>query len=238
LVRIPVERFSREMLKAFSSPAPQQFFQAMLEFSTGRCWLPELFRMPLVPAGPLHYHPEGDLLAHSLEVLERVSTRTADPLARFCAFFHDIGKLSTDEAFYPRHFDHEETGFAMAFELCKRLALPGSYAKALAWTSRLHGKVNKFEELRPATRIRVAEKAIKAGITEILPLVALADKPGNGIDQEWRQTVFVAVMNAAQLDIDSEKMNALPPVKRAEFILQKRVERLKAIFLCEERDFF
>ena len=61
LKRIPAERFAREMLKSFSAAEPWRFFQKMLEFGVGRSWLPELFRMPEIPAGPLVHHPEGDL---------------------------------------------------------------------------------------------------------------------------------------------------------------------------------
>src|SRR6185369_9134611 len=77
LAGIPVERFGREILKALSAAEPWRFFMKMLEFDVGRTWLPELFRMPEVPAGPLEYHPEGDLLNHSLQVLERVASGTA-----------------------------------------------------------------------------------------------------------------------------------------------------------------
>jgi tRNA nucleotidyltransferase (CCA-adding enzyme) len=147
LLKIPVERFSREMLKAFAAPDPQSFFRGMVEFSVGRNWLPELFRMAQIPAGPLQNHPEGDLLEHSCEVLERVSSVSADNLARFCAFFHDIGKLATDPVLYPHHHGHEDAGFRTAEQFCRRLALPTDYRRA-PWISRLHGNANRFHELR------------------------------------------------------------------------------------------
>jgi len=77
LASIPVERFSREMLKALEKPEPGRFFQLMLETDAGQGYLPELFRMPHVPAGPLEHHPEGDLFTHSIQVLQRVSSSPA-----------------------------------------------------------------------------------------------------------------------------------------------------------------
>ena len=108
LACLPVERFSREMVKALAGRQPQRFFEQMVQFRLAANWLPELFRMPDIPAGPLQHHPEGDLLTHCLQVLQRVAAVTPDPLTRFCAFFHDIGKLSTDPALYPKHHGHDE----------------------------------------------------------------------------------------------------------------------------------
>jgi len=227
LERIPVERFSREMLKALQGVAPGRFFSRMLATGVGAGLLPELFRMGEIPAGPLQHHPEGDLFTHSLQVLERVSAVTGSELARFCAFFHDIGKLATDPQHYPIHHGHDEAGFASAEDFCRRLALPSDYGRALAWTSRLHGNANRFAELRPSTRIRLACQAARGGIAELLPLISAADKPGSDISAEWRELLAVASMNCAELGIDEEKLALLQPEKRAEFILQRRVELLK-----------
>jgi len=227
LQQIPVERFSREMLKALAASAPQNFFRAMVEFGVGRSWLPELFRMAQIPAGPLQYHPEGDLLTHSLEVLARVAAASASGLARFCALFHDIGKLATEQTLYPQHHGHDEAGFSMAEPFCRRLALPANYGRALAWISRLHGKANRIAALRPATKIRMAEQAIRGGIVDIVPLVAAADKTGNDFSSDWLQVAAVARMTSGELGIDTGKLAAMQPDKRAEFILHRRVETLK-----------
>jgi len=227
LATIPVERFTREMLKALVTPDPERFFLRMLELKIGEDRLPELFRMPHIPAGPLIHHPEGDLFTHAIQVLQRVAERTDDPLARFCALFHDIGKLATDPGLYPRHHGHEEAGFALACTFCNRLRLSATFRTALAWTSRLHGTLNRWPELRDATRIRVAEQAVKAGITDILPLVAQADKPGELKIDEWENAVRIARMSATDLDIDLAHLETIEAGKRADLILQKQVEMLR-----------
>ena len=228
LASIPVERFSREMLKALENREPERFFQLMLETDAGRGYLPELFRMPHIPAGPLDHHPEGDLFTHSSQVLQRVSVISRDPLTRFCAFFHDIGKLDTSPDLYPRHHGHEQAGFVTAQDLCRRLRLPAHYGKALAWVSKLHGRLCKWDELRDATKLRTAGQAIKAGIADILPLVSAADKPGGTKPGTWREALRIAGMSSADLGIDPQVLERMPPDKRVDHILQKRVELFRA----------
>jgi tRNA nucleotidyltransferase (CCA-adding enzyme) len=225
---VPVERFSHEMVKALEGAEPERFFTRMLQFEVGQGFLPELFAMPATPAGPLQIHPEGDLFSHVVQVLQRVAGHTDNPLARFCAFFHDIGKLATDPALYPKHHGHEEAGFDLARSLCERLRLSSDYRAALAWTSKLHGLLNKWDELRDSTRLKTAQQALKAGIGGILPQVSVADKPGGSFKRhEWELTVQVAAMTATDLGIDSARLDEIAPEKRPDYILQKRIEILR-----------
>lgn len=225
---IPVERFSREMVKAFASLTPERFFQHMVELGTGEEFLPELFLMPSIPAGPLKYHPEGDLFTHSVEVLQRASEETDDPLTRFCAFFHDIGKLETNPSLYPRHHGHDQTGFTLAISFCDRLKLPASYRTALAWVSRLHTTINLWDQLRDSTKLRLAEQALKAGISDILPIVSNADKAGGFKPEEWHDTLRVASMTAIELGLCMEELAKVTETKRKDFILQKRIELFRS----------
>jgi len=229
LTSVPVERFSREMLKALEKAEPERFFQFMLEFNIGHSYLPELFRMPHIPAGPLEHHPEGDLFSHSIQVLQRVSAVSRDPLPRFCAFFHDIGKLATPPELYPRHHGHDQAGFGMAMELCRSLRLPTQYGRSLSWISKLHGTFNLWEQLRDATKLRLADQAIKAGIVDILPLVAAADKAGGAEPSEWRVALTVARMSTGDLGIDPLFLERIQPSKRSDQILQKRLQQFRAI---------
>ena len=203
---MPVERFSNEMLKALAHKVPERFFQQMIDFNTGVAFLPELFRMPHIPAGPLRHHPEGDLFSHSIQVLQQVAAQSDDPLARFCAFFHDLGKLATHPGLYPAHHGHDHAGFNMAVEFCNRLCLSVTHRKALAWISSLHGKANLWDSLRDSTKLAMAEQALNAGIVEILPMVAAADKADNPPMSDWNNVVRIAGMNTAEMGIDQEKL--------------------------------
>ncbi len=232
LSRIPMERFSREMLKACSAPRPERFFLAMLKFGVGSGYLPELFRMARIPAGPLRYHPEGDLLTHSIQVMQRVTERSADPLARFCALFHDIGKLSTDPARYPSHHGHDRAGVELARQLCSRLRLSARYRNALAAICRLHMTFNNWEELRDGTRLRAAEQAVKSGITGILPLVSAADRAGSEEPAGWSRAVQVVRMSTIELGMDQQQLEKMPADLRSDLILQLRIERFRQATGC------
>lgn len=229
LESIPVERCTQEMLKGLASQNPEIFFQLMLKYNIGRGFLPELFRMPEIPAGPAEHHPEGDLFTHSIQVLQRVASESVEPEARFCAMFHDIGKLATGPVLYPKHHGHDDAGFPIAVQFCKRLKLPLTYGKALSWVSRLHGKANRWEELRVATKVKMAEQAIKAGIAGILPLVSSADKPGNLPMEGWNAAIGVAGMNTAQLGLSQGQLEGMPAEKRGALVRQRRVEMLRLI---------
>ena len=229
---MPVERFSGELLKALAGEEPGVFLRMMVRYGVGRELLPELFRMAEVPAGPAEHHPEGDLLTHSLQVLERVCGVSTDVLTRFCALFHDLGKLATAPELYPKHHGHDAAGFRAARPFCDRLALPARFRGALGWVNRLHTTANRWEELRSGTKIRLAEEAVRGGVAVILPLVCAADKPDGSGMPGWGEAVRIVRLPAAALGIDPRLLAAvpvagvvpLPPDRRSSFIHQKRVE--------------
>jgi tRNA nucleotidyltransferase (CCA-adding enzyme) len=164
-----------------------------------------------------------------MQVLQRAAAMSDDPLTRFCAFFHDIGKLATDPALYPKHHGHEDAGFDLALAFCNRLCLSATHRKALSWTSRLHMHLSKWDELRDSKKVKTAEQAAKAGIAAILPIVAMADKPGNTTPEGWGQALEVAAMTTAGLGIEVERLTTMPVENRASFIMQKRVEMLRKL---------
>lgn len=224
---IPVERFSQEMLKALDKPDPARFFRRMLEFQVGRNYLPEIFEMAQVIAGPPLHHPEGDLFTHSMQVLERMAFMTSDVNGRFCALFHDLGKLYTPKEQHPKHHGHAALGAAAADAFCRRLRLPSMLQRALKATNKLHDTANRWAELRDSTKIRLALDAVKGGIAENLPLQVAADCGGKM--PGWDEALRVASLNAAQLGIEPEMLDSkkVPPEKLQQIIMQRRVEELR-----------
>jgi tRNA nucleotidyltransferase (CCA-adding enzyme) len=230
LADLPLERFSGEMTRALAATEPVRFFQRMVELEVGDILLPELFRMAQVPAGPLAYHPEGDLLTHSLQALERMTQLRDAPLPRFCALFHDLGKLSTPADTYPRHLGHDQAGSAMAGPFCQRLRLPATWRRALAATSLLHLTAARWDELRLSTRLALAEKALQGGIASYLPALVAADGGKNLPEDQWQQALEVAQLPPAALGIRPELLEgplALPPAQRAPLVHQHRCEALR-----------
>jgi tRNA nucleotidyltransferase (CCA-adding enzyme) len=234
LREMPVERFSGELLKALDAVEPTRFFRRMAEFGIGWEFLPELFRMAEVPAGPVSFHPEGDLFSHSLAVLERMASRNGDVTPRFCALFHDLGKLATSQELYPRHHGHDRMGAELAADFCRRLRLPASLGKALACTCRLHLVAGRWSELRTGTRIRTAEEALAGGIASFLPLLVAADHGEEGRMPDWETALEVARLSARQLGIeewlvagDGRGGDAIPAAERSAFVRARKVEEYR-----------
>lgn len=224
---IPIQRFSCEMIEALGKPEPQRFFRCMIKMNIGSELLPELFRMQHIPAGPPDKHPEGDLLSHSLQVMQHMVSKSLDPLARFCAMFHDLGKLETDPALYPKHYDHHHAGQQVAGKFCDRLGLPTSWKIALMGVCRLHTTTNNWHLLRDATKLRLAEQATKLGINVILPLVSAADKSDDKVIEGWNEAVRTIKMDPSDLGVDLSKLAAMTPENSADYILQKRVAHMR-----------
>jgi tRNA nucleotidyltransferase (CCA-adding enzyme) len=230
LALLPLERFSGEMARALAAAEPVRFFRRMVELEVGDILLPELFHMAQVPAGPLAYHPEGDLLTHSLQALERMTQLRDAPLPRFCALFHDLGKLSTPAETYPRHLGHDHAGSLVAGPFCQRLRLPATWRRALAATSRLHLTAARWEELRLSTRVTLAEKALQGGIAPYLPALVAADGGKILPEDQWLQALEVAQMPPSALGIRPELLEgplALPPAQRSTLVHQHRCEALR-----------
>ncbi len=255
LRHIPVERFSREMEKAFGLERPRHFFDAMAEHKVGRVYFPELFRMASVPAGPLEYHPEGDLFTHSLEVLERVTALSTDPLTRFGAFMHDIGKLLTEPAAYPKHHDHDKAGAPLAKKICARMRLPGDWGKAAAAASHLHQTAGLWPALRDTTKLRLAERAARTGMERRLPVIVRADR-GNFDEEQWAHAVNAATMTVEELGINPHifeeckdddwcktscpmhkrgRKCPMPEAERSAFLIQRRIEKYRQLVGVKQR---
>lgn len=247
LRRIPVERFSREMEKVFGLEKPWLFFDSMTKHNVGRHYFPELFQMAAVPAGPKEYHPEGDLLIHSLEVLERASALSPDPLTRFGAFMHDIGKLLTDPALYPKHYNHDKAGVPLAKKICGRMRLSGDWVKTAVTASNLHQTAGLWPELRDATKLRLADNAMRQGMERRLPVIVRADR-GNFDEAQWAHAIAVAAMTVKELGIDPRifeeckdddwcktecplrkrgKKCPMPVADRPSFLIQRRVDKYR-----------
>lgn len=249
LRNIPVERFSREMEKAFGLEKPWLFFDSMVKHNVGQSYFPELFRMAAVPAGPKEHHPEGDLLTHSLEVLERASALSPDPLVRFGAFMHDIGKLETDPAQYPSHHNHDKAGMPLAKNACSRMRLPGDWVRTAGAASNLHQTAGLWPELRDTTKLRLAENAVRKGMERRLPVIVRADR-GNFDEAQWAHAVNAATMTVKELGVDPRifeeckdddwcktecpmhkrgKKCPMPVADRPAFLIQRRIEKYRKL---------
>jgi tRNA nucleotidyltransferase (CCA-adding enzyme) len=150
------ERVWQETQRALEMPAPARFFEVLRAASALPAIFPELHALFGVPQ-PERWHPEIDSGVHTLMVLEQAAKLSEDPVVRFAALTHDLGKGTTPPEQWPRHIAHEQRGVALIEGLCDRLRIPNAYRELAVLVSRYHLEAHRVEELRDSTLLDLLE---------------------------------------------------------------------------------
>lgn len=148
------ERVWQETHQALSEGHPARFIEILRECGALARLFPEIDALFGVPQ-PERYHPEIDTGLHTLMVVEKASRLSPDPLIRFGALVHDLGKALTPKERLPSHHGHEEAGVAPIRTLCERLRTPREYKEFAVLVSRFHLHLHRFSELRPSTVLKL-----------------------------------------------------------------------------------
>ncbi len=150
------ERVWQETQRALELPAPARFFEVLRAANALPKIFPELHALFGVPQ-PERWHPEIDSGVHTLMALEQAAKLSDDPVVRFAALTHDLGKGTTPPDEWPRHIAHEQRGIALVEALCDRLRIPNSYRELGVLVSRYHLEAHRVEELRTGTLLDLLE---------------------------------------------------------------------------------
>jgi tRNA nucleotidyltransferase (CCA-adding enzyme) len=200
LEHLTAERVWLEWQKSLFEKNPEQFIEVLRSCDALRVVLPELNRLFGVP-NPCKHHPEIDSGVHTLMVLEAAVPLSRDPVIRFAALVHDLGKGVTPMGLWPKHHGHEEGGVPVIENLCERLRIPSEYKHLAVLVSRVHLLVHRILELRATTIVSTLEKMDafrRPERFEQVLMVCQADASGRGKSVDytqanlWRQ-VFAAV---------------------------------------------
>ena len=151
------ERIWAEMNKALVTDSPQVFFQVLRDCGALAKILPEIDNLFGVPQ-TAKYHPEIDTGIHTLMVVEQAAKLSDDPMVRFSALVHDLGKALTPKEELPSHRKHEFRGLPVIKEFCQRLRVPKSYQALALASSEYHQLMHKMYELRPETVLKMLER--------------------------------------------------------------------------------
>lgn len=151
------ERVFAELAKALAEPAPGAFFEVLRDCGALARLFLEIDRLFGVPQPPQH-HPEIDTGVHTLLVLEQAARLSPDPVVRFAALTHDLGKGLTPPECWPRHFGHEKAGLPALDALCDRLRAPNAYRRLAEKVMRYHGHCHRALELRPGTLVDLLQR--------------------------------------------------------------------------------
>ena len=148
------ERVWQETQSALSEADADVYFSVLKECGALEVIFPELAALWGVP-NPEKWHPEIDTGVHTIMVLQQACLLTKDPILRFAALTHDLGKATTPKDIWPHHHGHEKRGVEIINALCKRLTIPNSYKELATIMSEFHTHSHKAFELKANTIIKL-----------------------------------------------------------------------------------
>lgn len=185
-------RVWQETQCALEQPAPWIYFATLREVDALPIVFPEIAALFGVPQTE-RWHPEIDTGIHTLMALQQAARLSADPIVRFAALTHDLGKGTTPPAQWPRHVAHEQRGVRLIQLLCDRLPIPNAYRDIAVLVGRYHLLSHRLQELRTATLLELLENldALRRPLRlEQFALACEADARGRkGLeDQEYPQS--------------------------------------------------
>jgi tRNA nucleotidyltransferase (CCA-adding enzyme) len=226
------ERVWQETQRALEMPAPARFFEALREANALPAIFPELHVLFGIPQ-PERWHPEIDTGVHTLMVLEQAAKLSDDPVVRFAALTHDLGKGTTPANEWPRHIAHEQRGVALVEGLCDRLRIPNAYRELAVLVSRYHLDAHRVAELRDSTLLELLERLDafrRPDRFEKWVLACEADARGRkGLeDRDYPQADLLrrAREAAASVTLDPAERDGLEGPKIAEKLRQARLAAL------------
>ncbi|MGC3983024.1 MAG: multifunctional CCA addition/repair protein [Steroidobacteraceae bacterium] len=151
------ERVWRETQLALSTASPHIYVSVLRECGALKVILPEVDALFGVPQ-PERWHPEIDTGIHTLMVLQQAARLTPDPVTRFAALMHDLGKGTTPKDILPRHIGHEARGVGLVETVCQRWRVPNEYRDLAVICAAQHGKLHGIFEMRADTLLKFLEQ--------------------------------------------------------------------------------
>jgi len=209
LETLVAERVWQETLKALATQAPARYFQVLRDTGALAVVFPEIDALFGVPQ-PEAWHPEIDTGVHVLMVLEQATALSSDPVVRFAALTHDLGKGQTPADQWPRHVGHEVRSVACVDALCDRLKVPNEYRELAKHVARHHGVVHSAQQLRPGTLLDLLETIDafrRPERFESFLLACMADMRGRtGFEQRpYPQADYLRSVRSAAADVTLDR---------------------------------
>lgn len=147
------ERVWAETHKALCEKTPTRFFEVLRDCGALEKLFPEIECLYGVPQ-PEKHHPEIDTGVHTMMVLKQAARLSPEPIVRFAALVHDLGKGTTPKDQWPKHIAHEERGVPLVEAMCERLRAPKSYRELAVAVTRYHLHYHRAAELKPSTMLK------------------------------------------------------------------------------------
>ena len=155
LLELPFDVLRDSISKLLISPKPHISIKHLITLGITDIILPEINALANVEQPPL-YHPEGDVLTHTLLLLEHMAYPSI--LLGWTALLHDIGKPETqsiDETGRIRFFSHEVVGAKMAEDILKRFLFPESDIEIITTAIRNHMKMANVIDMKKQKKLKL-----------------------------------------------------------------------------------
>ena len=145
------ERVRDELTKILTEGHARSAFLLLDQTGLLHALLPEIEAMKGVQQPP-EFHPEGDVFAHTLLLLEKLPYPCSPTLA-WGALLHDVGKPPTFRVAPDRiRFDeHVEVGVKMAEEICRRLRFSNDDTKQILALVDNHMRFADVQRMKDST---------------------------------------------------------------------------------------
>ncbi|GHE84204.1 multifunctional CCA addition/repair protein [Thalassotalea profundi] len=173
LTVLSAERVWKEIERSLTEKNPEVFIEVLRKCNALEKLWPELNALWGIP-NPAKWHPEICSGIHTMMVLQQATLLTENPVIRFAALCHDLGKSVTPGHLWPSHHGHEKAGLPLIEQFCKKYRVPNQYKKLALLVSEFHLHCHKAFELNPKTILRVFDKINVWRDPTILPQVLLS----------------------------------------------------------------
>ena len=137
LAQEPNERIFNELQLALQTNQPSIFFRSLEKARLLEIIFPELYQM-IGKTQPTEFHPEGDAFEHVMNIVDEVSKVNSNPIVRFAALVHDIGKGTTPLDTLPHHYGHDLRGLSVLDDWNKRMKMPRDWLKPAKFVIEKH----------------------------------------------------------------------------------------------------
>jgi poly(A) polymerase len=147
---ISVERIFDELLKILRLGRFAQSIELLMKTRLLNFILPEVKAMQGVEQ-PVDYHPEGDVLTHTIIAMGHLPKNASDELL-VATLLHDVGKPKT-QTFEDRiRFNaHDAVGARMAEDILKRFKAPNDFIEHVVLLVRSHMKFMCVRDMKKST---------------------------------------------------------------------------------------
>jgi tRNA nucleotidyltransferase (CCA-adding enzyme) len=175
LMNVSMERIRDELLKTLASPDPSRGLRLMVDSGLTAWFMPELDAMIGIAQNKHHIH---NLFDHVMVV---VNETIGDPILRFAALMHDMGKpstMTTKENGDIQFLGHEDVGAVMTKNICERLKMSTEDTNRVVLLVSRHMEPHHLAQ--NATLAAVRRLVRRVGVDRMGDLMALADADSIG----------------------------------------------------------